>query len=134
MTATLRNLVITLSYLEGIVTTTTSSGVPHPVGVAPKLSLVPAVAVRRSPRLRSGDGIDTFIEIPQPDLADGEAPSAAATGLYAEFSGALAIDVIERTLATARHVLERSHFLATDAAVQELARDRLRNRSIRPRA
>jgi len=48
--------------------------------------------------------------------------------LAGEFGDVVASDVIERTVAAARHALERSHLLATPEAIERLARERLRSR------
>ena len=53
-------------------------------------------------------------------------PEAAETSaLHAEFAGRFSSEVIEHTLAVARHVLERSQSLVTTSAVEELARESL---------
>ena len=48
--------------------------------------------------------------------------------LTEEFGERLPIETIERTVAAARHALERSHQLATPEAVNRLAREQLRAR------
>jgi hypothetical protein len=47
------------------------------------------------------------------------------SGLHTEFAGRFSSEVIEHTLAVARHVLERSQSMVTSSAVEELARESL---------
>jgi hypothetical protein len=55
------------------------------------------------------------------NLPEASSPSS----LHTEFAGRFTSEVIEHTIAVARHVLERSQSIVTTAAVEALARESL---------
>jgi hypothetical protein len=71
-----------------------------------------------TPRAAASD----VINIPEATVTS--TPSTPST-LHAEFASRFSSEVIEHTLAVARHVLERSQSLVTTAAVEALARESL---------
>jgi F0F1-type ATP synthase epsilon subunit len=81
--------------------------------------------IGRPPAAREGSAVPiatanlVVIVVPEP---------VTASALHAEFANRFSVEVIDRTLDVARHVLERSHSSTTSAAVEALARESLNNR------
>jgi hypothetical protein len=74
----------------------------------------PAESPQRPPAPRTDS--DGPISLPE---------AATPSALHAEFAGRFSSEVIEHTIAVARHVLERSQSIVTLAAVEALARESL---------